>query len=102
MAGQTGSLLALGKRPRRRYSVVQPKKRNPQTSETRSGPCQAPGVGSSLPRSPDERSKNFRSTKVTTRGVSEPEIALLPAYSWAVSSCRCREANGRAIDIAVR
>jgi DNA-binding protein H-NS len=37
MAGQTGSLPALSERPRRRYPVVLPKYRNPQTSETWSG-----------------------------------------------------------------
>jgi DNA-binding protein H-NS len=37
MAGQTGSLPALGERPRRRYPVVLPKYRNPQTWETWSG-----------------------------------------------------------------
>jgi DNA-binding protein H-NS len=37
MAGQTGSSPALGERPRRRYPVVLPKYRNPQTSETWSG-----------------------------------------------------------------
>ena len=37
MAGQPGSLPALPERPRRRYPVVLPKYRNPQTSETWSG-----------------------------------------------------------------
>ncbi|SRR6266403_4372943 len=37
MGGQTGSLPALYERPRRRYPVVLPKYRNPQTSETWSG-----------------------------------------------------------------
>jgi DNA-binding protein H-NS len=36
-AGQNGSLVPLGERPRRRYPVVLPKYRNPQTSETWSG-----------------------------------------------------------------
>jgi DNA-binding protein H-NS len=35
--GQTGHSGALGGRPRRRYPVVLPKYRNPQTSETWSG-----------------------------------------------------------------
>jgi DNA-binding protein H-NS len=35
--GQTGSLPVLGERLRRRYPVVLPKYRNPQTSETWSG-----------------------------------------------------------------
>ena len=37
MPGQTGSLGTRGERPRRRYPVVSPKYRNPQTSETWSG-----------------------------------------------------------------
>jgi len=37
LAGQTGITGASGERPRRRYPVVLPKYRNPQTSETWSG-----------------------------------------------------------------
>jgi DNA-binding protein H-NS len=37
VTGQTGSLPAVGERLRRRYPVVLPKYRNPQTSETWSG-----------------------------------------------------------------
>src|SRR6266702_2050782 len=37
MMGQTGNSGALGGRPRRRYPVVLPKYRDPQTSETWSG-----------------------------------------------------------------
>lgn len=37
LAGQTGNLGAPGERPRRRYPLVLPKYRNPQTSETWSG-----------------------------------------------------------------
>jgi DNA-binding protein H-NS len=37
LAGQSASLPALRERPRRRYPVVLPKYRNPQTSETWSG-----------------------------------------------------------------
>ena len=37
MASQIGSLPVFGERPRRRYPVVLPKYRNPQTSETWSG-----------------------------------------------------------------
>jgi DNA-binding protein H-NS len=79
LAGQPGVLGAPGEKPRRRYPVVLPKYRNPQTSETWSGRGKRPRWLTAAMKS-GRKIEEFRIHEINGTGRQRAWIAWSQAY----------------------